>query len=118
VIPKLILQPFVENAIVHGLERKEETGFIKITGKVSEGYLYFEVSDNGVGMTEEQINHTFQHENNDTFEYKSQRVGKFAIYNVRERLNLKYRGDFTLDIISNVGEGTIIKLCVPAQLNP
>ncbi|WP_099469901.1 cache domain-containing sensor histidine kinase [Konateibacter massiliensis] len=118
IIPKLILQPFVENAIVHGLECKEETGFIKITGRVDGRYLYFEVSDNGVGMTEEQINQIFDHENNDTLKYTSQRVGKFAIYNVRERLNLKYRGDFKLDIISDVGKGTTIKLCVPAQFNP
>lgn len=53
-IPKLILQPFVENAIVHGLESTGENSRIEVTGQLEQNHIVFRVKDNGVGMTKEK----------------------------------------------------------------
>lgn len=50
-IPRLILQPLVENALLHGIDIKRQTGKIWISGNVSEGKLILIVKDNGRGMT-------------------------------------------------------------------
>lgn len=112
-IPKLIIQPFVENAIVHGLECTDEKGFIEITGRLEEGYIVLEVKDNGIGMSKEQIKEVF--EENETKEYASQRIGRYAIKNIKERLTLKYRDDFKLQIKSQEGIGTTVIIIIPAS---
>jgi two-component system sensor histidine kinase YesM len=111
-IPKLIIQPFVENAIVHGLERKGEKGSIEINGCLKGDYIRIEIKDNGMGMTQEQLAKVFDEE---TKEYSSQRIGRFAIRNIKERLNIKYHSDFKLDIQSKYGMGTIVTLQIPAR---
>lgn len=113
-IPKLIIQPFVENAIVHGLERSGEKGIIKVKGYLKDDHIVIKVKDNGVGMTEEQVIGIF--EEVETKEYTSQRIGKYAIKNVKERLSLKYRDDFILQIQSKVGFGTTVILTLPASM--
>lgn len=112
-IPKLIIQPFVENAIVHGLECTDEKGVIEINGRLEAEHIVIEVKDNGVGMTEEQIKEVFNED--ETKEYSSQRIGKYAIKNVKERLNLKYHDDFKLLIQSSVGIGTTVTIVIPAS---
>jgi two-component system, sensor histidine kinase YesM len=112
-IPKLILQPFVENAIVHGLECTGEKGFIEITGHLDDGYIVFQVKDNGVGMSKEQLEKVF--EEAETKEYSSQRIGWYAIKNVKERLTIKYREEFSLLIESKVGGGTTVTVRIPAR---
>lgn len=107
-IPKLILQPFVENAIVHGFENSEKGGILKITGKRQENNLVFSIRDNGIGMTEEQIAAIWNVE--DSKRYAGQRIGRYAIKNVRERLELKYREEFSLMITSRPSEGTEVTI--------
>ncbi len=109
-IPKLIIQPFVENAIVHGLENTSNIGFISVHGYVDGGYMIFKISDNGVGMNEEQLQYLFDE---DGRQYSNQRISKYAIKNVRERLKLRYHDDFSLQISSTLGTGTTITLKLP-----
>ncbi|HHX61267.1 MAG TPA: sensor histidine kinase [Epulopiscium sp.] len=113
-IPKLILQPFVENAVIHGLECSGEMGFIEITGKLEETYLKFQIKDNGVGLTQDQINKIFSQD--ESKEYSSTRIGGYAIKNVKERLDLRYQGDFKLNIESKIGDGTTITILIPANV--
>ena len=54
-VPRLILQPLVENSILHGLDIKKEKGRLEITAAVKKNVLYLRVTDNGRGMTQEQI---------------------------------------------------------------
>lgn len=111
-IPKLILQPFVENAIVHGLECIDRMGMIEIKGNLEGDNIVFQVIDNGAGMSREQLDQLFEEQ--ETKEYSSQRIGRYAIKNVRERLDLKYHGEFKLEIQSEVGKGTTISIVIPA----
>lgn len=112
-IPKLILQPFVENAIVHGFENSETGGWVKVRGRAEKGYLVFTVSDNGIGMTKEQIERIWNIE--DSNRYSGQRIGKYAIKNVKERLQLKYKEDFELTVMSEPDRGTVVIIRIPRE---
>lgn len=79
-IPKLILQPFVENAVVHGLENMDEPCDIFVRGRKIEHGMEFVVEDTGIGMTKEQVKEILN--TNDTERYRGQRVGRYAIKNV------------------------------------
>lgn len=113
-IPKLILQPFVENAIVHGFEKTDGNYTLRVTGVKKEAYMIFRITDTGVGMSEEQMAAIWDKE--DTRKYASQRIGRYAIKNVKERLALVYRDDYALTIESRVGQGTTVTVSVPCGL--
>lgn len=110
-IPKLILQPFVENAVVHGFERGSGNCFILVEGRRNGDWLEFTIEDNGVGMSSEQIKSIW--EVPDTRRYAGQRIGRYAIKNVKERLELKYHAGFSLDIESAEGVGTCVTIRIP-----
>ncbi|SHK29938.1 cache domain-containing sensor histidine kinase [Hespellia stercorisuis] len=113
-IPKLILQPFVENAVVHGFENSEAPCEIYVTAEQTEDGMEFVIRDTGIGMTDEQIRQIFQAESaEDAERYKGQRIGGYAMKNVRERLELRYRGRFKLLVDSVPGEGTKITIRLP-----
>ena len=113
-IPKLILQPFVENAIVHGFESTEGSYTLSVIGVKKEKNMVFRIRDTGVGMSGEQLEAIW--DKADTRKYASQRIGKYAIRNVRERLALIYRKDYALKIESSVGFGTTVTIVVPCGL--
>ena len=111
-IPKLILQPFVENAIVHGLENRGNRGMIKLHGYMEHELMVFKISDNGVGMDEDQLNNLMVEEK---AQYSNQRISRYAIRNVKERLKLRYQDRFVLDISSTIGVGTTITIKIPKE---
>lgn len=110
-IPKLILQPFVENAIVHGFESGKDAFRLVVTGEKEDNRMLFCIHDTGVGMTKEQVEVLLHGE--DTGTYKGHRIGRYAVKNVRERLELSYHEDGMLQIESEVGVGTKVKIYVP-----
>lgn len=114
-IPKLILQPFVENAIVHGFENVSTPCYLKLSGRAENGRIRFEVSDSGIGMRQDQIDALW---NEEPTQYARQRIGRYAVKNIRERLQLKYHEDFSLEIKSEVGKGTTVILSIPYGRGP
>ena len=112
-IPKLILQPFVENAIVHGFETGNADFYLSITGNREAEDMVFYIRDTGVGMSREQIQAIW--EEPDTKQYASQRIGRYAIKNIKERLELVYGGNFELSIESKEGHGTAVKIRIPCR---
>lgn len=113
-IPKLILQPFVENAIVHGFEKGGKEYFLSVIGKRENEYMTFLIIDSGVGMSEEQLRAIW--DKNDTRKYASQRIGRYAIKNVKERLELIYKDNYELVVESKEGHGTTVKISIPYGL--
>ena len=111
-IPKLIIQPFVENAIVHGFENVSKPCKLTITGTRTGDRIHFEIKDTGVGMKQEQIDALWE---NEPVNYSKQRIGRYAIKNIRERLQLKYHEQYILKIESTVGEGTTVILEIPFE---
>lgn len=113
-IPKLILQPFVENAIVHGFEKAGGEYVLSVVGSKEEKRMTFQIKDTGVGMSKEQMEAIW--DTADTRKYASQRIGRYAIKNVKERLELIYRENYELGIESTVGQGTTVTISVPCGL--
>ncbi len=109
-IPKLIIQPFVENAVVHGLENISTPCSLRVLGKRDGEWICFKIIDTGIGMTSEQIEAIWKEE---TDRYAKQRIGRYAIKNVRERLDLRYSGKFKMNIESCVGKGTTVTILIP-----
>lgn len=113
-IPKLVLQPFVENAIVHGFEKTDDNYCLSITGTKKGKYMIFQIKDTGAGMSGEQMKAIW--EKADARKYASQRIGGYAIKNVKERLELIYHEDYELHIESRIGQGTVVDISVPCGL--
>lgn len=111
-IPKLILQPLVENSIYHGIKQKDEKGEIIVRGYEKGDTLCFEVFDTGIGMTDEKKNEIIDKlsRNNDTSDRSS-----FGLYNVSQRLQLFYGTDCSLQIESCYQEYTQVTLIIPKK---
>lgn len=110
-IPKLILQPFVENSIVHGFEKGEHNFFLSVVGDKADDRMVFYIRDTGVGMNEEQLKAIWQSDGGSL--HSSQKIGKYAIRNVKERLELIYHEDYELMIESKEGRGTTVQISLP-----
>ena len=102
---KLILQPLVENAYVHGLEPKVGRGTIRVTIQEIDGCIEYCVEDDGAGEEKKKINRILN------LDEPSPEI--FALKNVKERIQLKYGMDFGLTFHSRVGEGTVVKVRMP-----
>ncbi|MEV5028291.1 sensor histidine kinase [Paenibacillus sp. LPE1-1-1.1] len=103
-VPKLFLQPIVENAIIHGFEALESGGVIRISGQVHGEMLYFEVSDNGKGMSEQQVRTLLNPE--------AEGIG---VKNIAQRISLIYGNQSRLSIESEIGKGTVVAVTIPLQ---
>lgn len=106
VIPNFILQPFVENAIIHGIEPKLSHGLFKIKINKNDNKISFEISDNGIGMSSEKINKILKQCSD---ENSKQSIG---IKNVYRRLKICYKAEGTLKIDSHIGKGTTISFFI------
>lgn len=113
-IPKFILQPFVENAIVHGMEKKKEGCTVTVAGKWQDDGMVFIIADTGVGMAQDQLDKIWEEDVEKMFH--GQRIGSYAIKNIRERLQLAYGGAYRLDIASEEGQGTTVTIYLPVDM--
>ncbi|ACS99573.1 cache domain-containing sensor histidine kinase [Paenibacillus sp. JDR-2] len=116
VILKLLLQPFVENAIVHGIERKRGGGFVRVTGTREGDRLKFVIEDNGSGMGEEELAKLTELPKESDINVGQDTSG-YAVRNVQERLKHYYKDDFELTYDSKPGQGTRVQLIIPAVLS-
>jgi two-component system sensor histidine kinase YesM len=116
-LPKLLVQPLVENAILHGVEQRHEQGMVQVVVQPSSrtGYILITISDNGPGMSQAMIESIyFALREGYVSSPKGNGVG---IVNVERRLRLYY-GDNTegLSILSEEGKGTTISFEIPKTL--
>ena len=103
IIPKLTLQPLVENALYHGIKNKRGKGKILITGEKQGDKIIFQVIDNGKGMTEEELNNLRkQMAGTDT---GSEEKG-FGVLNVNQRIKYYYGEEYGVFFESKENEGT------------
>lgn len=103
-VPKLLIQPLVENAIVHGFSQMEQGGLLKIIARESDDRVYLEIWDNGKGMVKEALEKAMNGDYN--------RIG---LSNAVRRLQLIYGEKGRLEVVSAVGEGTGIMVSFPCQ---
>lgn len=105
---KLILQPIVENSIIHGFSDMDENCIIEISIHTKEDYLIIDIVDNGFGMDKEKVEQLLQVEKNER-----QKFNGIGLKNVHERIKLKYGGGYGISISSEIGKGTTVSLAIP-----
>ncbi len=110
IVPKLILQPLVENSIYHGIRLKGEAGVIKVTGQIVDGSLHIIVRDTGVGMSREQIDKVLSQDKNDR---PSQADSSFGLWGTIERIRIYCNNKDAVKITSEIGEFTEIEIIIP-----
>jgi two-component system sensor histidine kinase YesM len=110
---KLLLQPLVENALYHGIKIKRGGGTIRVSGKLEEDHLVFCVSDNGSGMTPEQLRELEERMKMGQPSV-SEGNGGFGLVNVNLRIRLYYNEPEGLKIESGAG-GTVVSFRVPIR---
>lgn len=106
-LPKLILQPLVENAIYHGIKVKQQGGTVRIESLLEEDRLLITVEDDGIGMTPEQLETILDKKESDA---ESTKIG---VYNVNERLQLFFGPDAVMKYYSTPGKRTMVMLVLP-----
>lgn len=111
-IPLMILQPFVENSIKHGIDMKEEGGTIKITGYSIKDDVIIKISDDGVGIPKEKLDIIF---NEKEINGSSSMTG-IGINNVDKRLRLHFGHDYKVEIKNNAEKGTTVKIRLPKRV--
>ncbi len=113
-IPRLTLQPIVENSILHGiLEKDSRKGTIVLTGWIEDGTMILLLSDDGVGIPPEKINGLLSGKTE-----SSGRGNQIAIFNTHRRLQILYGEDYGLHYSSTLGEGTEVEIRIPAYTDP
>ena len=103
-IPKLALQPFVENAVIHGIRKTpQRAGTIWIAAEIGEESIVITVRDNGIGMSGETLS---------ALSADSRYKDHYGIYNVRERLRLFYGEGTDVTVTSQEQQGTCVKMTI------
>ncbi len=115
-VPRLILQPIVENAYVHGIKPKKSRGCVMIEALRKDNILEISVMDNGVGMDAEAVKQIGKllegNEPGIKNEYNWQSIG---LKNVHDRIRYLYGDEYGIHLTSNVGVGTIVQVILPWQ---
>ncbi|MWC29769.1 cache domain-containing sensor histidine kinase [Paenibacillus sp. MMS18-CY102] len=104
---KILLQPFVENAIYHGIRHNAEKGFITVRGRKHSDHIAFEVEDNGQGMSPEQLHRLLL-----PYEEDNRNKG-IGVRNVNERIQLYFGHEYSVHIRSELEAGTCVTIRIP-----
>lgn len=122
IIPKLIVQPIVENAVYHGLEMKVGNGTICLKARRDESRMHIDIIDDGIGIDENtlyKLNNSLEEVLDETAAGVENMDGalissSIGIINVHKRIRLLYGDEYGLHISSRIAEGTHVSICLPA----
>ena len=121
-VPRLIIQPVVENAIFHGLEDMEENGKVTIEILLTEENLILMISDNGKGIEEKELELLNQRIHSDDRKLLEPQGGSnrtgIALPNIDRRLRLLYGDGYGVNVYSTPGQGTDVELLIRADSQP
>ena len=106
---KLILQPILENAINYGVSGMDDCGEIRVTGRLEDGNVILSVTDNGIGMSEEQVALILTDSS-----HMHKRGSGVGLVNVNNRIRLLFGGGYGLTVESEPDEGTTVSVRIPA----
>lgn len=107
-IPKMTLQPLVENAIYHGLKTRKEKGNINVKGWSENELIHLLIEDDGVGMSEEKIKEVMENEDD-------MKKGHFGLSSVHRRIQIYYGAEYGIRIESKEQVGTKILIRLPQK---
>ncbi len=117
-VPRILLQPIVENAIYHGIKPLDEKGSVKISSRMENNLLFITVEDSGKGMTDESIRKM----NSDLLTDNVTYGGHVGLRNVNQRLKLIYGNDYGVQLKKSATGGLMVVIKMPytymtAELN-
>lgn len=115
-IPKLTLQPILENSIIHGTELKIGTGNLRIQFECTKERLLIRISDNGVGMDEKtlaQLNRKLGRDGNSLSYQGEEQEGGIALINVNSRIHLLFGEEYGMHVYSVPQKGTDVEITLP-----
>jgi len=110
-VPKLVLQPLVENSLNHGVRLKGENGIIRISAFEKAGDVHISVYDSGVGMSQEQIDDVI----NSDARPDDETLSGFGLKGTIERIRYYFNYRATIEISSELDEYTKIEIIIPKQ---
>ena len=125
-VPRILLQPIVENSIVHGLEGRESGGKVEISISRSNQHVYIQVSDDGIGIEEEKLRQINEDLRNIRRGFQGGVVGKrdmgkagmgVSLLNIQERIHLLYGREYGLYLQSLENSGTDVCVVLPRELS-
>ncbi len=108
-IPKITIQPLVENALYHGIKNKRGFGEIIISGRKEKDFFLIQIEDNGIGISAERL---LQIQNGIRNKASTGKV-IYGLYNVNERIRLNFGERYGISIESIYGERTIVSIVLP-----
>ena len=112
-VPRLMIQPLVENAFIHGIKPLGERGVVLVSVSEDCNTLVLTISDNGVGMSQEMVTKINKYlENGDSKDGES--IG-FGMKNVIDRISIFYGHKAKITVTSSVNWGTTVELVVPYE---
>lgn len=115
-IPKMTIQTLVENAVVHGVENATWDCFLYVSGEIIDDTAVFTVKDDGIGMSEEQLEKLSANEEEPEHEVERTHT-HLGVYAVRKRLDYVYHNKAQMSILSEIGKGTKVVLKIPLDGN-
>jgi two-component system sensor histidine kinase YesM len=119
-IPKLTLQPILENSIIHGTEPKVGTGNLKIRFERTDSRLIILICDDGVGMDEEalaRLNRRLGRDGKSLEYHKEPEKGGIALVNVNNRIHLIFGEEYGMHVYSMAGVGTDVEITLPTSVD-
>ncbi|KUO74486.1 MAG: hypothetical protein APF77_17345 [Clostridia bacterium BRH_c25] len=121
-IPRLLIQPLVENAVKHGIEKSRRNGIIRLDAYRKDGHVIFEVTDNGIGMTQEELEALNLRLQEDTLIIEGSGYGaarkSIGLENVNRRIKLLYGSSYGVKIESSYDQYTKAIVRIPDEQKP
>jgi two-component system, sensor histidine kinase YesM len=108
--PQMVLQPIVENAVIHGISKNSRKGIIRVYAKRQGDLLCISVVDNGQGMDKEQLDALLGEKHNTS----KMRFSGIGVHNVHERIRLRFGNEYGLHLSSRLGAYTKVDILLPA----
>lgn len=119
-IPKLTLQPILENSIIHGTEQKIGTSNLRISFEATGSRLIIRISDDGVGMDGEtlaKLNSRLGRSGNNIAYHEEEKKGGIALTNVNNRIHLIFGEEYGMHVYSVLHKGTDVEITIPFTPN-
>jgi two-component system sensor histidine kinase YesM len=112
-MPRMLLQPLVENAMMHGLEAKEAPCLLEIRGRMEEGAVVLCVWDNGVGIPREKLRMFARRMEEDIDAYEYLNIKGISLINIHKRIRAAFGPEYGLEIESTEGAYTLATIRIP-----
>ena len=113
-IPKITIQPLVENALYHGIKNKRGPGMIVINAEKEKDYCVIQIEDNGIGISPERLSQVREQ----IHHRASEDSDIYGLYNVNERIRLNFGENYGISIESTYGERTVVSIVFPYNNQP